>query len=121
VEEGDYRVWFSKSSSQDTIISSAEMKISGTWKAPLSAITVLADKSILSTGEASDLELSATMEDAVHLAAPDQPFYISSSDESVAVIVNGKIKAVGKGAAKITAELTINGVTKKDSIGICVI
>ena len=121
VEQGDYRVWFAKSSLKDTMLASAEIKISGTWNAPLSAVTLLADKSIINAGDTSDLELSATLENAVHLDAAEQPFVISSSDENVALIVNGKIKAAGKGVAKITAELTVNGVTKKDSIGICVI
>jgi beta-glucosidase len=121
VEAGDYKVWFGSNSQADAVLASGMVKVSGQWNAPLSAITMLADRSILKVGESTSLELSATLENAVHLKACDQPIVITSSDESVAIIVCGMVKAVGTGAAKITAELTIGGVTKTDSIGICVL
>jgi hypothetical protein len=40
VESGDYRVWFGRSSGEDDVIASAVIKISGLWKAPLSAVTL---------------------------------------------------------------------------------
>ena len=78
------------------------------------------DRSILKVGETTELELSATLENAVHLNVSELPIMITSSDENVAIIVNGRVKAVGAGAVRLTAELTLNGVTKTDSIGICV-
>lgn len=121
VESGDYRVWFGASSDADAVLAKTEIKVSGLWKAPLSAVTVLADRSILKVGDTSALELSATLENAVHLNAAELPIIITSSDESVAVVENGKVRAVAPGAVRLTAELTLDGVTKRDSIGICVI
>ncbi len=121
VESGDYRVWFGSNCEQDAVLAMEEIKISGEWKAPLSAVTLIADSSIIGVGELSEIELSATLEDAVHLNSSEQPFYVSSSDEGVAILVNGRIKGVSQGVAKITAELTLDGITKSDSIGICVV
>ena len=121
VEAGDYSVWFGADCEADEALARAEIKVSGEWNAPLSAVTMLAESSILKVGEESELALSATLENAVHLKACEQPIVITSSDENVAIIVSGRVKAVGSGAAKLTAELTLNGVTKTDSIGICVL
>ena len=120
VESGTYRVWFGSNCEADTVSAKGEINISGDWQAPLSAVTLLADRSILHIGESTDIELSATRENAVHLNANELPFHITSSDENVAIVVNGRIKAVGAGAVKLTAELTLDGITKSDCIGICV-
>ena len=120
VESGDYAVWFGANCEADAVLARAEISISGEWKAPLSAVTMLADRSILKVGATTDLELSATLENAVHLNVSDLPIMITSSDENVAIIVNGRVKAVGAGAIKLTATLTLDGVTKTDSVGICV-
>ncbi len=120
VEEGSYKVWFGANCGADAVHALTEIQISGQWNAPLSAVTMLAERSILRVGEESALELSATLENARHLEAGEQPFVFKSSDESVAIVENGRVKAVGTGVARLTVELTLGGVTKTDSIGVCV-
>ncbi len=121
VENGDYRVWFGRSSSEKDIIASGDIKISGLWKAPLSAVTLRCLKRILQAGETADIALSASLMDASHPDTSTLPFIITSSDESVAVIENGKIRAVGSGLCLITASLTLDGVTKTSVLPIKVI
>ncbi len=118
VESGDYRVWFGRSSGEDDVIASAVIKISGLWKAPLSAVTLRCDKRLLSVGEEAAYALSASLMDAYHPDAAALPFKVESSDESVAVIENGKIRAVGSGLSLITASLTLDGVTKASALPI---
>lgn len=120
VEDGDYRLWFGRSSSEEDIIASADIKVSGTWEAPLSAVTLRCDKRILTAGEEAPYSLSATLMDASHLDTGRLPFVLSSSDESVAAVKDGKIRAVSPGLSLITASLTLKGVTKTSSIPIVV-
>jgi len=120
VEEGDYLVWFG-TDCENAATEKKEVRISGSWNAPLSAVTVLADRSILRAGEETDVTLSATLEDATHLDTRDLPIIVTTSDPSVAVYVNGRVKALKPGAFTLTAEYTLNGVTKSDTIGMCVV
>jgi beta-glucosidase len=118
VENGDYRIWFGKSSDEGGIISSADIKITGKWKAPLSAVTLRCAKRFLPPGEEASFSLTATMMDASRPAADGLRFTVSSSDKSVAVAEDGKIRAVGSGLCLISAELTLDGVTKRACIPI---
>jgi beta-glucosidase len=121
VESGDYSVWFGSNCEAGAALAKTNIKISGEWKAPLSAVTLLAGCSVLKVGEATGLELSVTLENAVHLNVSELPITVTSSDESVAVVENGRVRAAAPGAVRLTAELTLDGVTRRDSIGICVL
>ena len=59
--------------------------------------------------------------DAVHLDPAALPFELISSDETVARVVSGALCALKPGAVRLTARLTLDGVTAEDSIGLCVI
>ena len=119
VETGEYAFWIGESSA-DQAAAPQRVHVTGAWRAPLSAVTVRCEKSIFAPGESAPLQLTAALWDAEHLDAQKLPFLLSSSDEAVARIENGRLVACGAGAAKITAKLTLNGVTKEDAIGICV-
>ena len=55
-----------------------------------------------------------------HLDATELSFELISSDEHVVRIENGRLSACGEGAAAVTARLTLDGVTREDTIGIAV-
>ncbi len=118
VENGDYRIWFGKSCDEEAVISSADIKITGKWKAPLSAVTLRCEKRFLAPGEEAPFSLAATLTDASRPDAAGLPFIVSSSDEGVAVAEGGKIRAVGSGLCLISAELTLDGVTKRTCVPI---
>ncbi|HNX61440.1 MAG TPA: glycoside hydrolase family 3 C-terminal domain-containing protein [Candidatus Limiplasma sp.] len=120
VEEGDYAFWLGRGSGEEAVLARAAAKISGQWNAPLSAVTMLADRYLLQSGEETSVHLTAAREDAAHLNVSDLPFTFQSSDETVAKIENGKIIALQPGAVTLTASLTMGGETKTDSIGVCV-
>ena len=119
VEAGEYAFWIGEDSRKKAV-EPVCARISGAWQAPLSAVTLWCGKSILAKGESAPLQLTATLTDAQHLDAAELPFELISSDERVARIDSGRITAAGEGAAAITARLTLNGVTKEDTIGIAV-
>ena len=119
VESGEYAFWISESSEQ-AVTAPAHVQIAGEWKAPLSAVTLRCEKSIFAAGESAPLLLTATRMDCAHLPAEDLPFAFISSDETVARVENGRIVARKPGAVRITARLTLEGVTKEDMIGVCV-
>jgi beta-glucosidase len=121
VDSGTYSMWFGRDCDEASVIVKGEIEIHGQWDAPLSAVTLLADRYILKPGEESDLEVAATLMNAVHLDVRDEPVILTSSDPSVARITSGRVRAAAPGAAVITAELTRGGVTKRCSLPIRVI
>ncbi len=120
VENGDYRLWLGRSSSEEDMIASTDIRITGSWNAPLSAVTLRCDKRFFNVGEEAAYTLSASLTDACHLDASKLPFSIISSDTKVAVTANGSIKALSPGLSLITAALTLNGVTKTSAIPVLV-
>ena len=120
VESGEYAFWIGESS-KDAVTDQARVQISGAWKAPLSAVTLRFEKSLFRVGESAPARLTATLTDCAHLDAADLPFAFSSSDESVAYVADGRIVALKPGAVRIAARLTLDGVTKEDAIGVCVL
>lgn len=120
VESGDWRLWLGHSSSEDAVICSAEIHISGRWNAPLSAVTLRCDKRVMKPGEAALLSLSATLEDASHLDCGALDIRLSSSDPSVAEVSGNTVRAVGAGVCIIRAELTLSGVTRCSELPVCV-
>ena len=121
VESGEYDFWIGESSADTHSTNSRRLTVSGVWNAPLSAVTVRCEKSLLTPGEEKPLSLTATLMDAQHLDASSLPFQITSSDEAVVRVENGRLIAQKPGAVRITARLSMNGVTAEDSIGLCVV
>ncbi len=119
VETGEYAFWIGENSLRQAV-QPVHAQVSGEWRAPLSAVTVRCEKSVFTTGESAPLRLTAARTDARHLNAEELPFELVSSDESVVRIENGTVRACGEGAAAITARLTLDGVTREDTIGIAV-
>lgn len=120
VETGEYAFWIGESS-LEAATEMLRVEVSGAWRAPLSAVTMLCSQAIFHPGERAALRLTATLMDATHLDAAAQPFVFFSSDERVARVEDGHIVALAPGAVRITAQLTLDGVTVKDDIGVCVI
>ncbi len=120
VESGEYAFWIGEHCEDKDASEPVRVQISGRWDAPLSAVTMLSDRSLFTPGDAAPIRLTATLTDARRLCAEDMPFTFVSSDETVARIENGQIRALKPGAVRLTARLTLNGVTAEDSIGICV-
>ena len=120
VEQGEYSFWIGESSAEPAV-EPIRVQIGGTWNAPLSAVTVRSDRSILRAGEKTPLHLTATRMDARHLDPEPLPFELISSDDQVVQVRGGMLCALKPGAACLTARLTMEGVTAEDRIGICVI
>ena len=120
VEAGEYAFWIGESSADKSGGPAARVTIGGEWRAPLSAVTVRCAKSLFAPGETADLAVTATRMDASHLDASALPFAFVSSDETVVRTEGGRVVALKPGAVRITARLTLDGVTKEDSIGLCV-
>ena len=121
MESGEYDFWIGESSADTHSTNSRRLTVSGVWNAPLSAVTVRCEKSLLTPGEEKPLSLTATLMDAQHLDTSSLPFQITSSDEAVVRVENGRLIAQKPGAVRITARLSMNGVTAEDSIGLCVV
>jgi beta-glucosidase len=121
VEAGEYKVWFGTSSADEAMIAADKVTISGEWLPVLSAVTLLSEHSLLRAGDSCALTLTATLDNAAHLNAAAEPFVLTSSDEQVIQVQNGVARAIGAGSVKLTASLTRGGVTKTDTIGLCVI
>ena len=119
VEEGEYAFWIGEDS-RKAAVEARRIQVRGTWKAPLSAVTLRCEKSLFGKGESAPLLLTATRMDASRLRAEELPFELLSSDEGVARIEKGRVLACGAGAAALTARLTLDGVTREATIGIAV-
>ncbi len=120
VESGEYAFWIGWNCEDTTAVQAQHVQISGHWDAPLSAVTITCGRSVFAAGDTAPVRLSASLGDAQHLCAEDLPFTFLSSDDSVARIENGRVLALKPGAVRLTARLTLNGVTAEDSVGICV-
>ncbi len=120
VENGDYAFWIGEDSSDHASLDPILLHVDGIWHAPLSAVTVSSGRSVLRPGEKTPLRLTAALLDARHLDTAGLPFILVSSDPSCVRVENRDLTALAPGAVKITARLTLEGVTVEDSIGICV-
>jgi Beta-glucosidase-related glycosidases len=119
VEKGQYRVEIGRSSAD--IACAAEVAFSGEWKAKLNNVFVLSDQYILEPGDRAVLNISATLEDAVHLCKCDfKPVFESSDQSVVSVDENGIVTALENGTALVTISVTYEGVTKSRSVAYAV-
>ena len=120
VEEGRYAFWIGESCEDRGSTAPLEAEIRGSWRAPLSAVTVRCGQSILRPGETAELQTTATRMDASHLDAAVLPFEFESSDATVIRTEGGRITALRPGAVRVTARLTLEGVTREAVLGLCV-
>lgn len=120
VENGEYAFRLGETSDLDENAPRVTARLTGAWHAPLSAVTMLSDKALLKVGEQTGIHLSAALEDAQHLDTAGLDFQFASTDPAVAVVERGHIVARSPGAARLTVSLQRDGVTRTDSIGICV-
>lgn len=110
VENGTYRIEIGRSSAD--IACTAQVDISGVWKAPLTTVYAVSDKSVLSPGENAKIKPSATLADTTHLCLCQYPPVYESSDASVITVDDrGNVHAVGAGAASVCVTVTYDGVS----------
>ena len=85
-------------------------------EAALESVTLTAEKTRIKIGEETKTMLSGKLSDGAEddLSAADV-VYESSNEEIAKVDADGKITAMGAGTAKITARVTLLGITKESS------
>lgn len=114
VPEGEWRLWLATSAGQEAEIAGDTVCIRGKWDAPLSAVTLRAEKRILHPGEQADLDVTATRMDASRDGAESAA--IVSSDPSVIRIEGSKAVAAGCGLCTVTVCLERGGIRKESRL-----
>ena len=110
VPEGEWYLWLGRSAGADAEIEGEKITVSGSWDAPLSAVTLRCDKRILAPGESAKLTLIATLLDASRVGTEDA--VIQSSDESILKAENGTVTALKPGLCLVTMSVERSGVPK---------
>lgn len=119
VEPGTYRIEIGASSAD--IRECAEIKVSGSWDAPLAYVYAVAEKYCMNVGESSLVKVSATLENARHLCMQCcRPVFTSSNEAAAVVDENGVVTAKGAGTALITAAVTYEGRTVTKAVPVAV-
>ncbi len=100
VESGKYRIEIGSSSAN--IICSKTVGINGNWLAPLATVYAVSDKQVLKQKQTARIQVSATLEDAIHLDLAECQLQFESTDyEVIAVDSQGIVTAKGFGAASV--------------------
>lgn len=100
VEAGRYRIEIGSSSAN--IICSKTVEINGNWIAPLATVYAVSDKQVLKREQTARIQVSATLEDTVHLdLAECQIQFESTNPEVIEVNNQGIVMAKGFGAASV--------------------
>lgn len=121
VEPGRYDIMLATSSADSDIHGASVIEVTGEWNAELYHVLLESEKYVYEKGEKSQLTVSATMENARHLRADEFTVRFSTSNSSVALVSQaGIVTACGAGVASITAEVTVDGITKSNHIAIAV-
>ncbi|MBO7738857.1 MAG: glycoside hydrolase family 3 C-terminal domain-containing protein [Oscillospiraceae bacterium] len=118
ISEGEYSFHLGRSCSEDDVITSTNVCISGRWDAALTALTLRCDKRVMLPGETAALSCTASLEDASRFI-PENAL-LSSSDESVAIVRDGAVTAIAAGTCTITAVYEKNGIRRESSLPILV-
>ncbi len=79
----------------------------------LSAVDFVLEKNVYSVGETGKSSFAAYMLDGAEVDYSDVGIVYTSSDESVATVIDGVVTAVGMGMAKITLSVICNGYSIK--------
>lgn len=121
VEPGRYDVMVATSSAEADVKASSVIEVTGDWNAKLYHVLLESRKYVLSQGEESQITVSATLENARHLEADEFTVCFRTSHPGVALVSQtGLITACSEGVTSITADVTVDGVTKSASIAIAV-
>ncbi|HHV10848.1 MAG TPA: hypothetical protein GXX75_11290 [Clostridiales bacterium] len=119
VEPGTYKLEIGKSSAD--IVLTAEVGITGEWKAALSNVYALSSRQVLAQGEMATVEVAATLEDTVHLKAKEYVVQYQSTDSTVVdVDSDGVVTALGSGTAIVVATVQYENVTKSTKVAFAV-
>ena len=119
VENGPYTLAVGTSSAN--LPCAADFTVSGQWNAGLSNVYATASAYCLDVGGQSQIQPSATLEDATHLCMWEyRPVYLSS-DETVATVDDcGRVTARKAGTASITVAVTYGGRTLSAKVPVAV-
>ena len=121
VEPGSYRFWLGRSAAEADIIAETIVTVAGEWNAPLTTVTAEAERYVLSAGEQTKVLTTATMEDSVQVCLySHKPVFTSSNEAVASVDQQGIVTGKSAGAVKITASVTVEGVTKSACVPIAV-
>lgn len=108
VEPGSYHVEIGKNSRD--IVCSEEIKISGKWEAPLSAVYAVSDTPIIKKGETGKIRVSVTLADAAHLAPAGYEIRYESTDPNVLTVDSeGHVKGESEGCCSVKATVFYHG------------
>ena len=113
-DQGKY-VFEIGSSSKD-IRGSVEATMTGTYNAILKTVVAECGKVVLKPGNTVQTRVTAAMSDDSFFKIEDAEVNYKSNNPAVATVdAKGLVTANGAGVVSITAEVTIDGVTKSDS------
>lgn len=126
VPEGEYKLYVGKNADDETL--SGAVNVSGSLKSELKTVRAIPDGislkgyicedgTDLTSLNTIDARLSAVMSDEQTVDLKNATIKYSSSDASIAIVdENGIVRPSAKeGTAVITAEVTVDGITKSDS------
>ncbi len=111
VPEGSWYLWLGRSAGTDAEIVGKEIRVSGSWNAPLSAVTIRCSRRILVPGETVDLTSVATLMDARRIDT--SAAVIRSTDDSVLQVSGNSVTAIRPGLCRIVMSLDLNGVRRE--------
>jgi hypothetical protein len=106
---------FEIGSSSKDIRGTVEAKMSGEYNPVLNTVVAECDRVVLKPGNTVQTSVTASLSDDSFYNMNDAKVAFRSNNPAVASVnENGLVTAVAQGVATITAEVTINGVTKSD-------
>ncbi|MBN2861963.1 MAG: glycoside hydrolase family 3 C-terminal domain-containing protein, partial [Bacteroidales bacterium] len=107
---------FEIGSSSKDIRGQAEAHMSGSFNSVLKTVVAECGKVVIKPGNTVRTSVTAAMSDDSFYNIKDARIVFSSNNPAVATVdANGLVTAVASGVAAITAEVTIDGVSKSDS------
>jgi hypothetical protein len=122
VENGDYIITLARSSATDDVIHTDKIKISGAWNRQLKHIVVRSSKCVLRIHDEATLRVITILDDYSRAENADVKIqYKSLNEQVVKVSEYGKVTALLKGTAVITASVVYNRAKVKESIAVAVI
>ena len=108
--EGEWYLWLGRSAGTEAEIAGEKITVSGSWEAPLSAVTLRCDRRILAPGETAKLSPTATLMDAGRIGTEDA--CIESTDEKVLTVENGVAVAHAPGLCLVKMSMERGGIRK---------
>jgi beta-glucosidase len=122
VENGDYTISLGKSSADGDVIHQGKIGISGTWKREIKHIVMYPEKHIMRQKDSITTKTVVVFDDySKSEGAAMQVFYRSSNEQTATVDNLGKVTAIGRGVATITASIIRDDVLTEESIAVAVV